>query len=120
MRDFPLLILLLLCATQLFSHTSGFPGNSTQGYESNPWMTLETAVDAIGRNVALINPPGSVFYYGGVSMQVAGRICEIVSGKSWKDLSGAKIFTPCGMTNTDYGLTTNPIIAGGARSTAND
>lgn len=105
---------------QLFSHTSGFPGNSDQGYESNPLMTLETAVDAIGRNVPIINPPGRVFYYGGVSMQVAGRISEIVSGKSWKEVSAAKIFIPCGMTSTDYGMTNNPVIAGGARSTAND
>ncbi|SJZ60776.1 CubicO group peptidase, beta-lactamase class C family [Chitinophaga eiseniae] len=105
---------------QLFSHTSGFPGNSSQGYESNPLLTLEAAVDAIGRNVPLLYPPGKVFYYGGVSMQVAGRICEIVSSKSWKEISADKIFTPCGMTSTDFGLTANPLIAGGARSTPND
>jgi CubicO group peptidase (beta-lactamase class C family) len=105
---------------QLFSHTSGFPGNSSQGYESNPLMTLTTAVDAIAKNVALQNAPGTSFYYGGVSMQVAGRICEVVSGKDWKTLAAQKIFTPCGMTDTDFGLTLNPIIGGGARSTPDD
>lgn len=105
---------------RLFSHTSGFPGNSAQGYESDPLLTLALSADAIAKNVALINPPGTAFYYGGVSMQVAGRICEVVSGKSWKTLAAEKIFTPCGMGNTDYGITANPMIAGGARSTAND
>ncbi|WP_143306571.1 serine hydrolase domain-containing protein [Chitinophaga vietnamensis] len=105
---------------QLMSHTSGFPGNSSQGYESDPLLTLSLAADLIAKNVALINPPGTAFYYGGVSMQVAGRICEVATGKSWGALAAEKIFTPCGMTNTDYGLSANPLIAGGGRSTAND
>lgn len=105
---------------QLFSHTSGFPGTSTKDYESNPALTMEAAVNAIAQNVALVTPPGKVFYYGRIGMQIAGRICEVVSGKSWKDLAAAKLFIPCGMTNTDYGITANPLLAGGASSTAND
>jgi len=105
---------------QLFSHTSGFPGNSSQGYESNVLITLTQAADGIARNVALLNRPGTTFYYGGVSMQVAGRICEVASGKSWSALAADKIFTPCGMTSTDFGLTANPQIGGGARSTPDD
>ncbi|HVV54495.1 MAG TPA: serine hydrolase domain-containing protein [Mucilaginibacter sp.] len=105
---------------QLFSHTSGFPGNSTQGYESNPFLTLAQAADSIAKNVPLLAAPGKQFYYGGVSMQVAGRVCEVVSGESWAGLFQQKIAGPLGMTNTDYGLTSNPGIAGGARSTAND
>lgn len=105
---------------QLFSHTSGFPGNSAQGYEQDPTLTLAKGVDSIAKNVPLINTPGSVFYYGGVGMQVAGRVCEVVTGKSWNTLVAEKIYTPCGMTNTDFGLTPNPVIAGGVRSTPAD
>lgn len=105
---------------QLFSHTSGFPGNSTQGYESNVLSTLSQCAEQVARNVDLAYQPGSTFYYGGLSMQIAGRICEVASGKSWKVLAAEKIFNPCGMTNTDYGMTANPQIAGGVRSTAND
>lgn len=105
---------------QLFSHTSGFPGNSDQGYENNFYITLEQSVNLIAQNVPLINTPGAKFYYGGVSMQIAGRLCEVVSGKTWGVLAKEKIFDPCGMVNTDYGFSPNPIIAGGARSTAND
>lgn len=103
---------------QLFSHTSGLPGNSS--YESNVLTTLALAVDGIAKNVPLDHAPGSTFYYGGVSMQVAGRICEVVSGKDWKTLAAEKVFTPCGMTQTDFGATANPQIAGGARSTPDD
>lgn len=105
---------------QLFAHTSGFPGNSQQGYENNFFISLAQAVDLIAQNVPLINPPGSAFLYGGVSMQVAGRICEVVSGKSWATLVGENVTEPCGMTDTDYGIGPNPLIGGGARSTPND
>ncbi len=105
---------------QLFSHTSGFPGDSPQGYENNSSLTLAQAVDSIAINVPLINNPGTEFYYGGVGMQVAGRIAEIAAGKSWDSLFNEKIAIPCGMRNTDFGITPNPIIAGGVRSTVND
>lgn len=106
---------------QLFSHTSGFPGDSPQGYEGNYTLTLAQCADSIAKNVALINTPGTKFYYGGVSMQVAGRICEVVSGKSWSDFFAAKITGPCGMASTDFSpLNPNAQIAGGAFSTADD
>jgi CubicO group peptidase (beta-lactamase class C family) len=105
---------------QLFSHTSGFPGDSPQGYENNPLLTLAQATDSIAKNIALINPPGTKFYYGGVSMQIAGRLCEVAAGKKWNTLITEKIFTPCAMAHTDFGLSANPLIAGGARSTPND
>lgn len=105
---------------QLFSHTSGFPGDSQQGYENNIFLTLAQSVDSIAKNVPLLAKPGAQFYYGGVSMQVAGRVCEVVSGESWAALFNGKIAAPLGMTNTDYGIGINPKIAGGARSTPND
>lgn len=109
-----------ITVAQLFSHTSGFVGDSEQGFEYDNTITLQEAVDYIAQYVPLVNPPGTAFYYGSVSMHVAGRVCEVVSGKSWATLAREKIFDPCGMVNTDYGLTPNPIIAGGARSTPGD
>ncbi len=106
--------------TQLLSHTSGFPGKSTQGYERNQGLTLAQAVDLIAQNVALINPPGTKFYYGDVSMHVCGRIAEVVTGKDWKTLFRERIGSPIGMPDTDYGNTSNPVVAAGARSTPTD
>lgn len=106
---------------QLFSHTSGFPGNSTEHYEASGFMTLESAVDSIATYTDLINPPGAKFNYGGVSMQVAGRIAEVVSGKSWQALFNEKIGKPCDM-NANYIIMSfrNPMIAGGVRTSATD
>ena len=105
---------------QLFSHTSGFPGESIEGFEEDPSLTLEEAVNGIAQSVPLINPPGTRFFYGGVSMEIGARIAEVVSGKDWKTLFREKIGAPCGMATTDFGSTSNPIVASGARSTPND
>ena len=53
-------------------------------------------------------------------MQVAGRICEVVSGKSWNSLFSQNIGLPCNMINTNFGLDKNPSIANGASSSARD
>ncbi len=105
---------------ELFSHTSGFPGVSSQDYEDNQNITLSECADSIAKNVDLIARPGERFDYGGVSMQVAGRICEVVSGKRWSTLFNENIAIPTGMVATNYGLGLNPLIAGGAYSCARD
>jgi CubicO group peptidase (beta-lactamase class C family) len=105
---------------QLFSHTSGFPGTSAQDYEDNQNLTLSQCADSIAKNVSLIARPGAQFDFGNVSMQVAGRICEVVSGKKWNALFAGKIAAPCSMINTNYGLGLNPSIANGASSSARD
>ena len=105
---------------QLFAHTSGFPGNSVQGYEDDQSLTLGQSADLIAKNVPLVAAPGSQFDFGNVSMQIAGRICEVVSGEKWSALFTDKIGAPCSMINTNYGLGLNPSIANGASSSAKD
>jgi len=105
---------------QLFSHTSGFPGTSPQNYEQNPNITLAQCVDSIAKNVNLAAQPGQQFDYGNVSMQVAGRICEVVSGKRWQTLFNENIAIPTGMVASNYGFGLNPPIAVGAYSCARD
>jgi len=102
---------------QLFSHTSGFPGDSPQGYEYQTTLTLAQAVDSLATRTAMINKPGTVFNYGSIGMHIGGRIAEIVSGKSWQLLFNEKIATPCEM-NVTYLSIKNPIIAGGGYTNA--
>jgi CubicO group peptidase (beta-lactamase class C family) len=106
---------------QLFSHTSGFPGNSPERYEFDRTMTLEQAVNAIAENTAMIHAPGEKFNYGGVSMHIAGRIAEVLTGKDWQSLFNEKICRPCDMT-ANYIIMSfrNPMIAGGVRTSAVD
>ena len=102
---------------QLMSHTSGLPGNNR--CLANTSITLAECVDQIFR-VGLQTDPGTQFRYGGVSFQVAGRLAEVASGKSWNTLFEEKIKNPLNMVNTSYGNTENPRIAGGASSTLQD
>ncbi|MGN6150860.1 MAG: serine hydrolase domain-containing protein [Lysobacteraceae bacterium] len=112
---------------QLFSHTSALPGGDDVCL-SNPLYTLATCADRILQQ-PLIGQPGKVFSYGGNSMQVAGRMAEIATGKRWDDLFIAEMVTPFGLTGTDYATSStapgyvrnaNPRIAGGVRSTLDD
>jgi CubicO group peptidase (beta-lactamase class C family) len=112
---------------QLFSHTSALPGGD-DFCMSNPLYTLSTCADRILQQ-PLIGQPGTVFSYGGNSMQVAGRMAELATGKAWDDIFIAEMVTPLGMNATDFATsstapgyvrTDNPRIAGGVRSTLED
>jgi CubicO group peptidase (beta-lactamase class C family) len=101
---------------QCFSHSSGLPRTAfVLNYQQPPW-TLETCVEYIA-NKDLEEPPGSAFRYGGCSMQVAGRVAEIVGGDSWINLYNDRIADPLEIEslvwNNDYPDTLNPRIAGG-------
>jgi CubicO group peptidase (beta-lactamase class C family) len=67
--------------------------------------------------------PGTGFAYGNVGLDLAGRICEIVSKKNFQQLMLEKLFRPLGMrastfANEDYSIAPNP--SGGAKSNADD
>lgn len=99
-----------------FAHTSGMvPGDPVI---SDDTTTLRQAAAQLA-NVPLAFAPGSTFQYGGVSMHVAGAVCEVATGQSWSSLFAQRIAAPLQLTATDYfafGPTPNPRIAGGARS----
>lgn len=111
---------------QLFSHTSGInvtPATCLGVQYKN------VALDACAKSIlgmALSWPPGTHFAYGGNSMQVAGAMAQRATGMSWDQLIRSELTGPLSMTRTDFGTNSNgtpfsnPIIAGGARSTAKD
>lgn len=112
---------------QLYSHSSGLPGSSL-GCIGNPNIPMQACVDEI-LALPLAYPPGQGFLYGGLSMQVAGRMAEIATGRSFDALLRDEVSTPLGLSATDFGFTSttpglvsvsNPRIAGGLRSTLSD
>ena len=108
---------------QMFSHTSGLPGGLDYPVLADKTITLAQAVDQIACCIPLAAAPGSQFAYGGLSMQVAGRIAEVADGQLWDVLFAQRLAGPLGLTHTDYdgfGPTDNPRIAGGARSSLDD
>ncbi len=112
---------------QMFSHTSALPAGDSACL-SNPLFTLASCAERI-LQAPLIGEPGKVFAYGGNSMQVAGRMAELATGKSWDDIFIDEMATPLGLIGTDFATAStapgyvrngNPRIAGGVRSTAED
>jgi len=101
---------------QMFSHTSGLPGTHEDWVLNSDDITLQQAAQFIATN-NLIAAPGTVFCYGGLSMQLAGACAEVASGQSWSNLVQLRLKQPLSLTATTYGNTPNPRIAGGASST---
>jgi serine-type D-Ala-D-Ala carboxypeptidase/endopeptidase len=105
---------------QCLAHTSGLPANAPAiGDET---ITLAQCADQIAQG-PLLAVPGTVFRYGGVSMQVAGRVAEVVTGQSWAVLFQDRVASPLGMTTFAYdafGATANPRLAGGGMCTSRD
>jgi serine-type D-Ala-D-Ala carboxypeptidase/endopeptidase len=103
---------------QLLSFTSGLAPENHCTYDST--VTLDECVTTISQT-ALTAAPGTEFDYGSVHLDVAGRMAEVVTGKSWNELFAQEIRDPLGlpadivyyanplkMINTD-----NPLLAGG-------
>lgn len=112
---------------QLFSHTSGIDIEDHACLSSRQDTLRDCANQILAMPLAW--SPGTAFAYGGNSMQVAGAMAEIASGRSWDALFLAEVVQPLGLTATDwtaaaiapgYVPNPNPRIGGGARSTLAD
>jgi len=106
---------------QLMSHTSGMFGELSA--MRNTALTLKQAALTLG-NEQLLYKPGTAFLYGGASMQIAGRVMEIAAGQvPWEMLFQERIAKPLGLVKTTFyglGTTQNPLLAGGAQSSARE
>lgn len=90
-------------------------------YEIDRALTLDESVNLIAENSPIVFTPGSQLDYEGDGMQVVGRICEVVTGKSWGALAREFLFNPLEMDGADFlFFGSNPAIAGGARLSATD
>jgi CubicO group peptidase (beta-lactamase class C family) len=78
----------------LLTHTSGLTGD--QGCKDS----LEATADALAARPFAFQP-GEKWEYG-PSLNVCGRIIEVVSGQSYDELLRERIFEPLGMTETTF------------------
>lgn len=104
---------------QCLSHTSGLPKDTPVSVYDD--VTSEEGISRIVP-LYLVAAPGTMFHYGGVSLQVAGRIAEIESGKPWVEFFREHLAEPLGMTDTTYGTERKPyiLIGGSALSSLGD
>jgi CubicO group peptidase (beta-lactamase class C family) len=101
----------------LLSCTSGFPFD--QSAVKNKNITLEQAVQEIAQ-MPLLFAPGTEFAYNPNGFQVAARIVEILTGKTWNKHFKDTLFDPLGMTTFAYNGGNNPWVAGGGSSNSED
>ena len=106
---------------QMFTHTHCISGKA-RDHLWNTSLTMDEAVRKIAQ-CELEADPGTALYYGGLGMQAAGRIAEMVTGKPWVEIFKEKLGDPLGMEHTSYyafGKTKNPNVAGGVKTCVDD
>ncbi|WP_404477984.1 alpha/beta fold hydrolase [Novosphingobium sp. BL-52-GroH] len=86
---------------QLLSHTSGFADYQPADRPRDHYQTLEESVKHI-LPLPADAEPGAKFRYGGLAMQVAGRMAEVASGESWEALFQRLIAQPLGMQDSGF------------------
>lgn len=109
---------------QLLSHTAGYPDYQPQGRHPDNYSSLQESVSHI-IDLPAETTPGAVFHYGGLAMQVAGRMAELATGKDWETIFQEKIAMPLDMSLThfipvDTTPGHNPMLGGGARTALRD
>ncbi|WP_398452078.1 serine hydrolase domain-containing protein [Sphingobacterium thalpophilum] len=109
---------------QLMSHTAGYPAYQPEGSPKDIYQNLSESVAEI-KNLSADTLPGTRFRYGGLAMNVAGRMAEIATGKDWETIFQEEIAIPLGMKNTFFTPVDSsgghaPMLGGGARSTLED
>ena len=86
---------------QLLSHTAGYPDYQPEGRRRDDYPTLEEAVAHIV-GLPAVARPGEVFQYGGLALQVAGRMAEIAAGMTFDAIFQSRIAGPLGMRHSGY------------------
>lgn len=109
---------------QLLSHTAGYPDYQPDDKPIDIYQTLEESV----KNIVPLPAdtlPGTKFKYGGLAMNVAGRMAEIATGKDWETIFQEKIAIPLRMYSTHFTPVDSsgghaPMLGGGARTALQD
>ncbi len=109
---------------QLLSHTAGYPDYQPADKPIDIYQTLKESVAAIV-DLPADTLPGTRFKYGGLSMNVAGRMAELATGKDWETIFQENIAKPLSMSATSFTPVDSsgghaPMLGGGARTTLQD
>jgi CubicO group peptidase (beta-lactamase class C family) len=109
----------------LLSFTSGLPPEAPCTF--NPLTTLEDCVATLEALTPLA-APGTRFDYGSTHLQIAGRMAEVATGKTWAELFSSTLRVPLGLSQEVAWFTfprqgvgsRNPLLAGGLRASMNE
>ena len=107
------------CLTQ----TTGITDNSgsiLKMLDRKKFETLDEEVNSFVKREIAANP-GTSFFYGNIGLNIAGRVLEVISKKSFESLIKQRLFTPLEMKNSSFSPEDNAVNpSGGAVSSAAD
>jgi CubicO group peptidase (beta-lactamase class C family) len=102
----------------LLQHTSGLRDYYTllglTGWRANELFTENHLLELVGRQRALNFKPGDEFLYNNTGYALLAVVVRRASGRSLRDFAAARIFTPLGMSHTEYRDDHNSMIEGEA------
>jgi CubicO group peptidase (beta-lactamase class C family) len=89
--------------------------------DAGKFESLELLVNDYAKKEIRANA-GTDFWYGGIGINIAARVVEIVTKKNFEQMIMQRIIRPLGMKSTTFSPENNRCVnpAGGALSTAND
>jgi CubicO group peptidase (beta-lactamase class C family) len=109
---------------QCLAHTTGIEnekGGLLKMMQRSKYASLEEEVNAFAAK-EISNNAGTEFHYGTIGLNIAGRVIEVITKKTFDRVIQEKLLRPLKMRATSFtnedGYAPNP--SGGARSTAND
>nr|WP_239063729.1 serine hydrolase domain-containing protein [Bacteroides sp. 51] len=108
---------------QLLSHTSGIPDYHPLPKRDTHNVLKDAVADIMPMDTVF--SPGSRFQYGGLAMQIAGRMAEVASGMDFETLFQEKIAQPLEMKKTFFTPVSfadghSPMLGGAARTIMDD
>ncbi len=84
------------------------------------YASLEEEVDDIAAKKDIVSNPGLEFRYGNIGLNIAGRVLEVLTKRSFEQLMQEHITRPLMMRNTSFSSFSAVNPSGGAISTAAD
>jgi len=86
---------------EILSHTSGLPFSAAG---ESPTLDVGTLAERCREyaRTPLESDPGTRYRYSNAGINTAGRIIEVVSGRSYEDFLDARVFGPLGMKDTTF------------------
>lgn len=107
---------------QCLSHLTGIQGDKPLAgiIKMSRYNSLEDEVIAFASKYEIDVNPGEEFWYSTIGLNIAGRVLEVISKKSFDRLMQDRIFRPLGMKNSTFASEKAVNPSGGAKSTAGD
>ena len=109
---------------QLLSHTAGFPDDRSGAAVRDSFQTLAESVRHIA-GLPAVCEPGTQFQYGGLAMQVAGRMAELADGRDFNTIFLERLAQPLAMAHSGFVPVSqapgfSPMLGGGLFTTSGD